>query len=65
MSKAVKKKKTLSDARQQPQMKLVLSDVCEVCPTPCPRGLAYSARMKEPGAMGAGVPCVLTIPGRK
>lgn len=65
MSKAIKKKKAPSDARLQPQMKLVLSDVCEVCPTPCSRGLAYLARMKEPGAMGAGVPCVLTLPGRK
>lgn len=43
-------------------MKIVTSDVCAVCKTPCARGLAYLARMSEPGAVGNGVPCVLTLP---
>lgn len=64
MSKA-KKKKKLTDGRVQPQMKIVLSDVCAVCKTPCRRGLAYLARMNEPGAVGEGVPCILTLPSRK
>lgn len=48
----------------QPQMKIVLSDVCAACRTPCRRGLDYLGRMSEPGAVGKGVPCVLTLPGR-
>ncbi|MDG0793345.1 hypothetical protein OMP38_22730 [Cohnella ginsengisoli] len=46
----------------QPQMKVVLSDVCAVCKTPCARGIAYLERMMKPGALGKGVPCVLTLP---
>jgi hypothetical protein len=38
----------------------VLSDTCAVCKTPCARGMAYYERMQKPGAMGNGVPCVLT-----
>ncbi|MWV45181.1 hypothetical protein GRF59_16265 [Paenibacillus sp. HJL G12] len=41
-------------------MRLVTSQVCEVCKTPCARGMAYAARMREPGAVGKGVPCILT-----
>ncbi|SFE12858.1 hypothetical protein SAMN04487969_101206 [Paenibacillus algorifonticola] len=54
------KKKQPTGERKQYNYKLVLSPVCEVCPTPCARGLAYLARMSEPGAVGKGVPCVLT-----
>lgn len=57
--KVVKKKKPASD-RKQYYYKLVLSDTCEVCKTPCARGMRYLARMKQPGAVGKGVPCVLT-----
>ncbi|MFC6553118.1 hypothetical protein ACFQBN_41250 [Cohnella cellulosilytica] len=46
-------------------MKIVTSDVCAVCQTPCSRGLSYLARMSLPGAVGQGVPCVLTLPGRR
>lgn len=60
-AKVVKKKKSSADS-QQPQMKIVTSDVCAVCKTPCARGLQYLARMSEPGAVGNGVPCVLTLP---
>ncbi|WP_123039904.1 hypothetical protein [Cohnella candidum] len=65
MSKAVKKKKAVPEGRVQPQMKIVMSDVCAVCRTPCTRGLAYLERMRQPGAVGTGVPCVLTLPGKK
>lgn len=41
-------------------MRLVTSEVCEACKTPCARGMAYAARMREPGAVGKGVPCILT-----
>ncbi len=64
MSKAKKKKKH-ADGRVQPQMKIVLSDVCAVCRTPCTRGLTYLARMNQPGAIGNGVPCILTLPAKK
>lgn len=59
-AKVIKKKK--SSDREQPQMKIVTSDVCAVCPTPCARGLDYLARLSVPGAKGNGVPCVLTLP---
>jgi hypothetical protein len=64
-AKAKKIKKQIASDRVQPQMKIVTSDVCAVCKTPCARGLAYLERMTMPGAAGAGVPCVLTLPGRK
>lgn len=57
--KVVKKKKSASD-RKQYYYKLVLSDTCAVCKTPCARGMRYLDRMKQPGAVGKGVPCVLT-----
>ncbi|ASS65881.1 MULTISPECIES: hypothetical protein [unclassified Paenibacillus] len=58
-SKAAKKKAPASD-RRQVNMKLVLSDTCAVCKTPCGRGMRYLDRMRQPGALGKGVPCVLT-----
>ncbi|MBN2983424.1 MULTISPECIES: hypothetical protein [Cohnella] len=60
--KGASKKKELSSVVHRPQMKIVTSDACAVCRTPCARGLAYLARMSEPGAIGNGVPCVLTLP---
>ncbi|MFC5532272.1 hypothetical protein [Cohnella yongneupensis] len=63
-TKGKPKKKSASSDRI-PQMRIVTSDVCAVCKTPCARGLAYLDRMSKPGAQGTGVPCVLTIPGRK
>ncbi|MFC4808340.1 hypothetical protein [Paenibacillus sp. GCM10023250] len=53
------KKKSASD-RKQTVLKIVLSDTCAVCKTPCGRGMRYLDRMRQPGAMGKGVPCVLT-----
>lgn len=58
-AKTAKKKQTASD-RKQYSYKLVLSDTCAVCKTPCARGMSYLARMREAGALGKGVPCVLT-----
>lgn len=58
-AKAAKKKQSSSDKRQT-VMKIVLSDTCAVCKTPCARGIRYWERMKRPGAVGKGVPCILT-----
>ncbi|WP_128659151.1 hypothetical protein [Paenibacillus sp. 598K] len=58
--KAAKGKKQPASERSQYRMKLVLSDTCAVCATPCARGMSYLERMKEPGAVGNGVPCILT-----
>lgn len=44
------------------EMKLVMSHVCEVCKTPCAVGIDYRERMRIPGAVGKGVPCILTKP---
>jgi hypothetical protein len=56
----VAKKKQLTSDHKQANYKLVLSHTCEVCKTPCARGMGYLARMRQPGALGKGVPCVLT-----
>ncbi|REK76331.1 hypothetical protein [Paenibacillus paeoniae] len=56
----VTKKKQLPNDRKQLIYKLVLSDTCAVCKTPCARGMNYLARMQEPGAVGKGIPCILT-----
>ncbi|WP_308638997.1 hypothetical protein [Paenibacillus silvisoli] len=57
--KSVKKKKKATE-RKQAVMKLVLSDTCKVCKTPCARGMRYYESMQKPGAIGNGVPCILT-----
>jgi len=44
------------------EMKLVTSQVCEVCKTPCADGIHYRERMRVPGAIGKGIPCILTKP---
>lgn len=56
--KAAKKK--IESSRPQYAMNIVTSSVCAVCKTPCERGMRYLARMTEPGAVGKGVPCILT-----
>ncbi|MGZ9587055.1 hypothetical protein [Paenibacillus marinisediminis] len=58
--KVIKKKKNLPSGRVQYTMRLVTSDRCVVCPTPCLRGLRYAERMSQPGEIGKGVPCILT-----
>ncbi|SDN17789.1 hypothetical protein SAMN04487897_10233 [Paenibacillus sp. yr247] len=57
--KVIKKKKVLS-SREQYTMRLVESSTCAVCKTQCARGLRYLALMSQPGAVGKGVPCILT-----
>ncbi|GAB6990557.1 hypothetical protein [Paenibacillus pini] len=46
--------------KQHRGMKVVTSGVCEACKTPCSLGISYAARMRVPGAIGKGVPCILT-----
>lgn len=41
-------------------MKVVTSSTCEACKTQCHRGIAYIEKMSQPGAIGYGVPCILT-----
>lgn len=41
-------------------MKIVTSSTCQVCKQQCQRGLDYLERMSKPGAIGCGVPCILT-----
>ncbi|WP_139488271.1 hypothetical protein [Brevibacillus dissolubilis] len=59
--KATPKKKGPSPENAQPQMKIVSSSSCAVCKQPCARGMQYLERMKQPGAVGKGVPCILTL----
>lgn len=57
--KKIKKK----DSKQHPnqvQLKIVTSQTCKVCKQQCARGLAYLDHMSQPGAIGFGVPCILT-----
>ncbi|NEW08784.1 hypothetical protein GK047_22570 [Paenibacillus sp. SYP-B3998] len=55
----VTKKKELS-SRVQYTMRLVESATCEVCKQQCARGLKYLDIMSGAGAVGKGVPCILT-----
>lgn len=57
--KVVKKKKEPS-SRAQYTMRMVESNTCAVCKTPCTRGMRYLEMMSQPGAVGKGVPCILT-----
>lgn len=55
-----KTKKQVSSAKAQAHYKIVTSDVCIACKRQCARGIKYMAAMEQPGAVGEGVPCVLT-----
>ena len=55
-----KKAPALKSDKMRVSMKLVTSDVCDRCKTPCSRGTEYASRMREGGAVGKGVPCILT-----
>ncbi|WP_127579715.1 hypothetical protein [Paenibacillus koleovorans] len=59
-AKGKTKKKAAPTSGGSYQLRTVTSDICEVCKTPCARGMRYAARMREPGAVGKGVPCILT-----
>ncbi|EJL42667.1 hypothetical protein BAG01nite_32560 [Brevibacillus agri] len=63
MAKGKKVKKR--NSRQHPNqlnLKIVTSSTCLACKQQCARGLAYLERMSQPGAIGNGVPCILTKP---
>jgi hypothetical protein len=64
VKKVVKKKEVTSLNRNQFNLKIVTSDICEVCKSQCSRGIRYMEYMKIPGNVGRGVPCILTR-GRK
>ncbi|AOZ91576.1 hypothetical protein PNBC_15580 [Paenibacillus crassostreae] len=55
-----KSKKPLKSDKVIKGMKLVTSHVCEECKTPCAAGIRYRERMRLPGAVGNGIPCILT-----
>ncbi|MGE5703594.1 MAG: hypothetical protein ACM32O_13805 [Clostridia bacterium] len=59
-AKKVKKKDPAAVERSRNNMKLVTSQTCAVCKQQCQRGLKYLEKMSEPGAIGYGVPCILT-----
>ena len=59
--KAGVRKKKKPETHPQPQMKIVTVDTCIVCPTPCTKGIRYMKKMSQPGAIGCGVPCILTL----
>ena len=58
--KSAKKKELSSGNRNSFNMKLVTSDVCEVCKLQCEKGIRYMEQMKVPGSVGKGIPCILT-----
>lgn len=62
MSKKTAKKKTQAppELKTQFNMKVVGVDTCIACKTKCERGIQYIAKMSLPGAIGQGVPCILT-----
>ncbi len=62
MSKAknARAKKAPPSDKKHMRMQVVLSATCEACPTPCARGIRYRERMRQAGAVGKGVPCILT-----
>jgi hypothetical protein len=58
--KPVKKYTTQSSIEKYKfNMKVVTSDVCSKCKK-CERGRRYLEEMSQPGAIGKGVPCILT-----
>jgi hypothetical protein len=64
MSSNSKKKKATpkisASEKYQYTLKIVTSETCITCKQQCPRGLAYLEKMSKPGAIGKGVPCILT-----
>jgi len=58
--RAVKQRTIAYHNTQQWYMKIVTSDTCASCKSQCARGIEYLELMSKPGAVGRGVPCVLT-----
>ncbi|HZG56454.1 hypothetical protein [Paenibacillus sp.] len=55
------KKRTISYHNTlQTYTRIVTSEVCAACKSQCDRGIEYMEKMKQPGAVGRGVPCILT-----
>ncbi|WP_047153813.1 hypothetical protein [Aneurinibacillus tyrosinisolvens] len=56
------KKKTYqpTEDRNKYNMRTVTSNQCIVCKQQCERGIKYMEKMAQPGAVGFGVPCILT-----
>jgi hypothetical protein len=54
------KKKISKQHPNQLNLKIVTSGTCQVCKQQCERGLRYLEKMSQPGAIGFGVPCILT-----
>lgn len=58
-----KKKKIIlatPDQKYLHSMKIVTSNQCLSCKKQCKKGIAYLGKMSKPGAIGRGVPCILT-----
>lgn len=62
MAKKSAKKKTLPVIidKNKFNMKIVTSSTCASCKQQCAKGLRYLEKMSQPGAVGYGVPCILT-----
>ncbi|ARK30889.1 hypothetical protein [Halalkalibacter krulwichiae] len=64
MAKKTNKKKATpkisANEKYQFTMRMVTSDTCFSCKSQCARGLDYLEKMSTPGAIGKGVPCILT-----
>ncbi|MET3288751.1 hypothetical protein EDM56_02565 [Brevibacillus fluminis] len=58
--KKIKKKDPAAVERSKRNMKIVTSQTCAACKQQCQRGLNYLEKMSKPGAIGYGVPCILT-----
>jgi len=41
-------------------MRIVTSETCHACKQKCQRGIRYMESLAIPGALGRGVPCILT-----
>ena len=59
-SRAAKRRTVSYHNTLQWYTKIVTSETCAVCKSQCARGIDYLERMSRPGAVGRGVPCVLT-----
>lgn len=60
MARKRKRSKVELSERYKYNMKTVTSAVCEACKTKCNRGMNYIEKMSKHGAVGKGVPCILT-----
>ena len=59
-SAAAKRRAIPSHNLKQWYARIVTSETCAACTNQCARGIAYLEKMNRPGAVGRGVPCILT-----